>query len=149
MRLGHPVVMMYRRDPNRCRCGRSPWPQTVGLVPLKPKLPCSSPLVLKASTISSIQGSSATVFGRWRHLATFWRGKTQPLSEAQVTFRIYSAPVGSSLVLISGLSYKITFNKELWTSSCPLYSIKPNLRNLFMKKLTRDRVVPIISASIS
>jgi hypothetical protein len=26
-----------------------------------------------------------------------------------------------------------------------LYSIKPNLRNLFMKKLTRDRVVPIIS----
>ena len=28
-------------------------------------------------------------------------------------------------------------------------SIKPNLRNLFMKKLTRDRVVPIISASIS
>jgi hypothetical protein len=31
----------------------------------------------------------------------------------------------------------------------PLYSIKPNLRNLFMKKLTRDRVVPIISASVS
>jgi hypothetical protein len=25
----------------------------------------------------------------------------------------------------------------------------PNLRNLFMKKLTRDRVVPIISASVS
>jgi hypothetical protein len=24
-----------------------------------------------------------------------------------------------------------------------LYSMKPNLRNLFMKKLTRDRVVPI------
>jgi hypothetical protein len=24
-------------------------------------------------------------------------------------------------------------------------SIKPNLRNLFMKKLTRDRVAPIIS----
>jgi hypothetical protein len=31
----------------------------------------------------------------------------------------------------------------------PLYSINPNLRNLFMKKLTRDRVVPIISASVS
>ena len=27
--------------------------------------------------------------------------------------------------------------------------MKPNLRNLFMKKLTRDRVVPIISASVS
>ena len=56
---------------------------------------------------------------------------------------IYSAPIASSLVLISGLSCKTTFNKELWTSSFPLYSIKPNLRNLFMKKLTRDRVVPI------
>jgi hypothetical protein len=55
----------------------------------------------------------------------------------------------TSLVLISGLSYKTTFSKELWTSSFPLYSIKPNLRNLFMKKLTRDRVVPIISASVS
>jgi predicted acyltransferase len=53
------------------------------------------------------------------------------------------------LVLIAGWSYKITFNKELWTSIFPLYSIKPNLRNLFMKKLTRDRVVPIISASVS
>jgi hypothetical protein len=27
--------------------------------------------------------------------------------------------------------------------------MKPNLRNLFMKKLTRDRVVPIISARVS
>ena len=55
----------------------------------------------------------------------------------------------ASLVLIVGWSYKTTFNKELWTSSFPLYSIKPNLRNLFMKKLTRDRVVPIISAIVS
>src|SRR6202023_3783797 len=38
-----------------------------------------------------------------------------------------------------GLSCKTTFNKELWTSIFPLYSIKPNLRNLFMKKLTRDK----------
>ena len=53
------------------------------------------------------------------------------------------------LVLIAGWSYKTTFNKELWTSSFPLYSINPNLRNLFMKKLTRDRVVPIISARVS
>jgi hypothetical protein len=63
--------------------------------------------------------------------------------------RIYSASIVSFLVLISGLSRKTMFNKELWTSSLPLYSIKPNLRNLFMKKLTRDRVVPIISASVS
>jgi hypothetical protein len=30
----------------------------------------------------------------------------------------------------------------------PLYSIKPSFRNLFKKKLTRDRVVPIISANV-
>ena len=66
-----------------------------------------------------------------------------------LTCRIYSAPIASSLSLISGFSCKTMFNKELWTSRVPLYSIKPNLRNLFMKKLTRDRVVPIISASIS
>ena len=35
----------------------------------------------------------------------------------------------------------------MWIS--PLYWMKPNFLNLFMKKLTRDRVVPIISASIS
>jgi hypothetical protein len=29
----------------------------------------------------------------------------------------------ASLVLISGLSYNTTFNKELWISSLPLYSI--------------------------
>ena len=31
----------------------------------------------------------------------------------------------------------------------PLYLMKPSLRNLFMKKLTRERVVPTISASVS
>ena len=63
--------------------------------------------------------------------------------------KCYSALIASSLVLISGFSCRTMFNKDLWTSIFPLYSMKPNLRNLFMKKLTRDRVVPIISASIS
>ena len=31
----------------------------------------------------------------------------------------------------------------------PLYSIKPRSRKRFIKKLTRDRVVPIISANVS
>jgi len=31
----------------------------------------------------------------------------------------------------------------------PLYSMYPSFRNLFMKKLTRDRVAPTISASVS
>src|SRR5678815_1149472 len=31
----------------------------------------------------------------------------------------------------------------------PLYSMNPSFRNLFMKKFTRERVVPTISASVS
>ena len=48
-----------------------------------------------------------------------------------------------------GWSCRMTFNSELWTSILPLYLMKPSFLNLFMKKLTRDRVVPIISASVS
>ncbi len=40
-------------------------------------------------------------------------------------------------------------SNELWILIPPLYSMNPSLRNLFMKKLTRDRVVPTISARIS
>jgi hypothetical protein len=43
----------------------------------------------------------------------------------------------------------MTFNSELWTSILPLYLMKPSFLNLFMKKLTRARVLPIISASVS
>src|ERR1700720_2834564 len=53
-----------------------------------------------------------------------------------VTTHDFQPPrVPASLVLIAGWSNKTTFNKELWTSIFPLYSIKPNLPNLFMKKL--------------
>ncbi len=36
--------------------------------------------------------------------------------------------------------------RELCTRTPPLYVKSPKFRNLFMKILTRDRVVPIISA---
>jgi hypothetical protein len=52
-------------------------------------------------------------------------------------------------VPMCGWSCRMTFNSELWTSILPLYLMKPSFLNLFMKKLTRDRVVPIISASVS
>ena len=43
-------------------------------------------------------------------------------------------------------------NNSLWTSrrplKPPLQSMKPNFQNLFIKKLTRDLVVPIISARV-
>ena len=48
--------------------------------------------------------------------------------------RIYSASISLSLVLISGLSRKTMFNKELWTSSFPLYSIKPQFAEFVHEK---------------
>jgi hypothetical protein len=69
--------------------------------------------------------------------------------DATLQLAATGANAGYLLVFfISGLSCKTMFNSEVWTSSFPLYSIKPNLRNLFMKKLTRARVVPIISANV-
>src|SRR5439155_24925558 len=46
-------------------------------------------------------------------------------------------------------SRRTTLKSEFLILSPPLYSMNPSLRNLFMKKLTRDRVVPIISARVS
>src|SRR5271165_1680608 len=39
-------------------------------------------------------------------------------------------------------SCKTTVNNDLLTWILPLYSIKPSFLNLFMKKFTRERVVP-------
>ena len=40
-------------------------------------------------------------------------------------------------------------SRELLTLRPPLYSMNPSFLNLFMKKFTRERVAPIISASVS
>src|SRR5271154_1630748 len=40
-------------------------------------------------------------------------------------------------------------SSDLCTRIRPLYSMKPSLRKRFMKKLTRERVVPIMSARVS
>jgi len=52
------------------------------------------------------------------------------------------------LPMCGGFSCRTTSSSEVWTFRLPLYSIKPSWRNLFMKKLTRERVVPIISARV-
>ena len=40
--------------------------------------------------------------------------------------------------------------EERWApSSRPSYSMNPSCRNVFMKNFTRERVVPIIAASVS
>ena len=41
-----------------------------------------------------------------------------------------------------GQSRRTTLSSELLIFSPPLYSMNPSLRNLFMKKFTRERVVP-------
>jgi hypothetical protein len=46
-------------------------------------------------------------------------------------------------------SWRTTVSKDLLTLILPLYSMKPSFLNLFMKKFTRERVVPIISARVS
>jgi hypothetical protein len=46
-------------------------------------------------------------------------------------------------------SRKTTLRRELLIFKPPLYSMNPSFRNLFMKKFTRERVVPTISASVS
>jgi hypothetical protein len=44
-------------------------------------------------------------------------------------------------------SCSTTLKSEVLTCSSPLYLMKPNVLNLFMKKFTRERVVPIGAAS--
>jgi len=46
-------------------------------------------------------------------------------------------------------SRSTTLSREWLIFKPPLYSMKPSFRNLFRKKLTRERVVPTISASVS
>ena len=57
-----------------------------------------------------------------------------------------AADSGSRLSL---QSCKTTVNRDLLTLIRPLYSIKPSFLNLFMKKFTRERVVPTIFESVS
>lgn len=50
---------------------------------------------------------------------------------------------------LSPQSCKTTVSRDLLTLILPLYSIKPSFLNLFMKKFTRERVVPTIFESVS
>src|ERR1700677_870991 len=49
----------------------------------------------------------------------------------------------------NGWSWSTTLSSDLFTRIRPLYSMKPSLRKRFIKRLTRERVVPIISARVS
>src|SRR5258706_12631904 len=49
----------------------------------------------------------------------------------------------------AGYSCNTTVSSDLLTLILPLYSMKPSFLNLFMKKLTRERVVPTMLARVS
>ena len=60
------------------------------------------------------------------------------------------SPMGGKCVRMSmNYSCRTTVSKDLLILISPLYSMKPSFLNLFMNILTRERVVPIISASVS
>src|ERR1035441_7026297 len=60
-----------------------------------------------------------------------------------------STPLSWHRLKVGGYSCRTTLSREVLMCSPPLYLMKPSFLNLFMKKLTRERVVPTISASIS
>src|ERR1039458_5488722 len=62
-----------------------------------------------------------------------------------------STPLSWHRLKVGGYSCRTTLSREVSTCSPPLYLMKPSFLNfiIFMNKLTRERVAPIISASIS
>jgi hypothetical protein len=83
----------------------------------------------------STPGSLALSLGNFwsANVATCKRGRYLSVSERKLT-----------------QSCRTTLRRDLLTRiSRLLYSMKPRFLNLFMKKLTRERVVPIISARVS
>ncbi len=56
---------------------------------------------------------------------------------------------GSFLTARANQSCRRMLRRDVLTLSLPLYSMNPSRLNLFMKKFTRVRVTPIISASVS
>ena len=62
--------------------------------------------------------------------------------------RILSAPRRAATIW-QFYSCKTTINSDLFTLILPLYSMKPSFLNLFKKKFTRERVVPIMLARVS
>jgi hypothetical protein len=71
------------------------------------------------------------------------------LCEVAPSQRVIGADSRKPPVQWPSQSRKTTLRRELLIFKLPLYSMNPSFRNLFMKKFTRERVVPTISASVS
>jgi hypothetical protein len=81
----------------------------------------------------------------------FWTmGAVVPLDNAQPDQK---RETGSRIPVVSSSlphqSCSTTLKRELLTWRPPLYLMNPSFLNLFIKKFTRGRVVPTISASVS
>src|SRR5205807_8127088 len=72
-------------------------------------------------------------------------GKGQPVR----TDGALRTSAGLGVLVARDQSCRTTLNRELLILIPPLYSMNPSFLNLFMKKFTRERVAPIISASVS
>jgi hypothetical protein len=83
-------------------------------------------------------------------IATIVNGRSGALTVNGTTYN-GKMPAWTGQLSNSDIAAVATYICSAWTSTCspPLYSMKPSRRNLFMKKLTRERVVPTISASVS
>lgn len=101
---------------------------------------------LRRLIASSLATSQKNLLGRLAQLINV-ASEVWALSFVARDHPLYSVSFSSRSS--SGFSYKTAFNKERCTSIFPLLPINPSLRNLFRKKLTRDRVVPIISAKVA
>jgi hypothetical protein len=73
----------------------------------------------------------------------------QVVAERSEPAREWRGLTGTAPAIRRSQSRKPTLRRELLIFKPPLYSMNPSFRNLFMKKFTRERVVPTISASVS
>jgi hypothetical protein len=93
------------------------------------------------------------VFGRWLHLATFSRGENQPLSEGRVYQIAHIQNLFCTDCLIPrfdlGLVVQNHVQQGIMDFQFSVVFDKTQFAEFVHEKLTRDRVVPIISASVS
>ena len=100
------------------------------------------------------------MFSKWEGelIASNPAKQVEPINKSPLksTIKLLASPISIQVDYRSACdlrevdqSCNTTLKSELLICRPPLYLTKPNFLNLFMKKFTRERVEPIVSASIS
>jgi hypothetical protein len=118
---------------DRPNAAHSAYQQQLHRLDRGPRKPASASVL-----VSSLQQSATSPPTRMFNFEQFW--SWQPL---------FAIAGGFGVARRIAQSCRTTLRRDLLMWISPLYWIKPSFLNLFMKKLTRDRVVPIMSASMS